>query len=54
MDKRHFHKAIEKFRDLQKKLLRETLPLLEALNIALIDEKGTTNHIKLANNLKFI
>ena len=33
--------------DIQKKLLTETLPPRKALNVALIDEKGILNHLKL-------
>ena len=36
--------------DIQKKLLTETLSPREALNVALIDEKGILNHLKLTNN----
>ena len=38
--------------DIQRKLLTETLPPLEALNVALIDEKGITNHNKMTNAFK--
>ena len=38
--------------DIQRKLLTETLPPREALNVALIDEKGILNHLKLTNNCK--
>ena len=38
--------------DIQRKLLTETLPPREALNVALIDEKGILNHLKLTNNFK--
>ena len=38
--------------DIQRKLLTETLPPRETLNVALIDEKGTLNHPKLTNNFK--
>ena len=38
--------------DIQRKLLTETLPPREALNVALIDEKGILNHLKHANNFK--
>ena len=38
--------------DIQRKLLKETLPPREALNVALIDEKGILNHLKLTNNFK--
>ena len=38
--------------DIQRKLLTETLPPREALNVALIDEKGILNDLKLANNFK--
>ena len=38
--------------DIQRKLLTETLPPREALNVALIDEKGILNHLKPTNNLK--
>ena len=38
--------------DIQRKLLTEILPPREALNIALIDEKGILNHLKLTNNFK--
>ena len=38
--------------DIQRKLLTETLPPLEALNVALIDEKGITNHIKMTSTFK--
>ena len=36
----------------QRKLSTETLPPRKALNVALIDEKGILNHIKLTNNFK--
>ena len=36
--------------DIQRKLLTETLLPREALNVALIDEKGILNHFKLTNN----
>ena len=39
--------------DIQRKLLTKTLPPRKALNVALIDEKGTLNHLKLTNNFKF-
>ena len=35
--------------DIQRKLLTETLPPLEAFNVALIDEKGITNHMKMTS-----
>ena len=38
--------------DIQRKLLTETLPPRKALNVALIDEKGILNHLKLTNNFK--
>ena len=38
--------------DIQRKLLTETLPPLEALNVALLDEKGITNHMKMKSNFK--
>ena len=38
-----------KISEIQRKLLTETLPSLEALNVALIDEKGITNHMKVLN-----
>ena len=38
--------------DIQRKLLTETLPPREALNVALIDEKGILNHLKLTNSFK--
>ena len=38
--------------DIQRKLLTETLPPREALNVALIDEKEILNHLKLINNFK--
>ena len=38
--------------DIQRKLLTETLPPREALNVALIDEKEILNHLKLTNNFK--
>ena len=38
--------------DIQRKLLTETLPPLEALNVALIDGKGITNHIKMTSTFK--
>ena len=38
--------------DTQRKLLTETLPPREALNVALIDEKGILNQLKLTNNFK--
>ena len=38
--------------DIQRKLLTETLPPREALNVALIDEKGILNHLNLTNNYK--
>ena len=38
--------------DIQRKLLTETLPPLEASNVALIDEKGITNHIKMTSTFK--
>ena len=38
--------------NIQRKLLTETLPPLEALNVALIDEKGITNHIKMTSTFK--
>ena len=38
--------------DIQRKLLTETLPPLEELNLALIDEKGITNSNKMTNSFK--
>ena len=38
--------------DIQRKLLTETLPTQEALNVALIDEKGITNHLKMTKTFK--
>ena len=38
--------------DIRRKLLTETLPPREALNVALIDKKGILNHLKLTNNFK--
>ena len=38
--------------DIQRKLLMETLFPLEALNVALIDEKRITNHIKMTSTFK--
>ena len=38
--------------DIQRKLLTETLPPRESLNVALIDKKGKSNHLKLTNNFK--
>ena len=38
--------------DIQRKFLTETLPALEALNMALIDEKGITNHMKMMKTFK--
>ena len=38
--------------DIQMKLLTETLPPREALNVALIDEEEISNHLKLTNNFK--
>ena len=38
--------------DIQRKLLTETLPPRKALNVALIDEKGILNHLKLTNYFK--
>ena len=38
--------------DIQRKLLTETLLLLEALNKALIDEKGRTNHMEMTSTFK--
>ena len=38
--------------DIQRKLLTENLPPLEAFNVALIEEKGITNHIKMTNTFK--
>ena len=38
--------------DIQRKLLTETLAPLEALNVALIDEKGITNHMKMTSTFK--
>ena len=38
--------------DIQRKLLTESLPPLKALNVALIDEKGITNHIKMTSTFK--
>ena len=39
--------------EFQRKLLTETLPHLEALNVALIDEKGITNHMKMTSTFKY-
>ena len=39
--------------DIQRKFLTEPLPPLEALNVALIDEKGITNHMKMTSTFKF-
>ena len=41
-----------KIYDNQRKLLTESLPPWEAPNVALIDEKGVLNHLKLTNNFK--
>ena len=38
--------------DIQQKILTEILPTREALNVALIDEKGILNHLKLTINFK--
>ena len=38
--------------DIQRKLLTETLPPLKTLNVALIDEKRITNHIKMTSTFK--
>ena len=38
--------------DIQRKLLAETFPPPEALNVALIDQKGILNHLKLTNTFK--
>ena len=38
--------------DIQCKLLTETLPPLEAKNVALIDERGIANHMKVTSNFK--
>ena len=38
--------------DIQRKLLTETLPPREALNVAVVDEEGISNHLKLTNNFK--
>ena len=38
--------------DIQRKILTETLPPREALNVALIDEKRILNHLKLTNNFE--
>ena len=38
--------------DIQRKLLTETLQPRESLNVALIDEKGILNHLKLTINFK--
>ena len=38
--------------NIQRKLLTETLPPREALNVALKDAKGILNHLKLTNNFK--
>ena len=38
--------------DIQRKLLTETLPPREALNVALIDEEKNLNHLKHTNNFK--
>ena len=38
--------------DIQMKLLTETLPPREALKVALINEKGILNHLKLTNKFK--
>ena len=35
---------------IQRMLLTETLPILEALNVALLDQKKVTNHVKMTNN----
>ena len=39
--------------DIKRKLLTKTLPLREALNIAVIDKKGILNQQKLTKNFKF-
>ena len=36
----------------QYKLLTETVPPLEVLNVALIDKKGITNHMKIMSKIK--
>ena len=41
-----------KIYDIQQKLLTETLPPREPLKVALIDEKGILNHLKLSNDFK--
>ena len=38
--------------EIQRKLLMETLPLWEALNVALIYKKGIFNHLKITNSFK--
>ena len=38
--------------DIQQKLVTETPPPLEALNVALIDEKRITSHKKMTKNFK--
>ena len=38
--------------DIQRKLLTETLPPREALNVALVDKKGILNHLKLTNSFE--
>ena len=51
MDQWHLHKHMRN-NDIQRKIVTETLPPREALNVALIDEKGTLNHLKLTNNFE--
>ena len=41
-----------KISDIQEKLLTKTLPPREALNVALVDGKGISNHLKLTNKFK--
>ena len=51
MDERYFFSNM-KNSDTQRKFLSETLPSLEALHVALIDEKGITKYTKMTNTLK--
>ena len=49
MDKGYFYKQQESS-DIERKFLTEILPLLEAHNFALIDEKRISNHMKITNS----
>ena len=51
MDQRNFINNMKNY-NILRKLLTETLPPREALNLALIDEKGNFNHLQLTNKFK--